>query len=382
MLVLTALVLRLWAPPSPEPPPGPGTPRGTTRAETTLRIERVMLDADAPLQSSLQGALALRMAPTPVTAYEGATPGTDGLRVYVYVQDPHEDRYRVEVIVSDGRAYAREIVAPEAMAGRILGGELALLLRGIEEGTLVPDRHDAVIPGSDAVGPVDDREASLAPAKAPLDDPEPHAADAPRLELGLFTGGGGSFGVAPAPDIAASGIGLGELGFELRWPTGASVSADLRVGGRRSSPFSVVRTRIALGGGYVLRRGTLELPLRAWLGVEPWGVRANGRGTPVVPIDGAARQVPLLGLVLRADPGLRLSFAERPALAVRIGPYVELAASAVWSDGVGAPRLRAAGTGEVVARLGGLELGLGLGLQLWLATSQGPLRGRPPRATP
>jgi hypothetical protein len=333
-------------------------------------------------------ALALRLSPVPIVAHgEAEAPTGEGLHAYVHVPAPTGDRYRVEIIVSDGRAYAREITAPEAMAGRILGGELALLLRGIEEGTLAPDRHDAVIPGTDDDGSTTSQapEESVEPPHG--GEPPPAFARSPRErsrpELGVLTGAGASLGVAPGTDVAASVVALGELGLEVRWPSGGAVSADVRVGGRRPSPYSLVRTRIAVGGGYVLRRSAFELPVRAWLAVEPWGVRAGGRGTPVVPIEGTARQVPLLSLVARVEPGVRVRLAgRRTPLSLRVGPYVELAAGAVFSDGVGAARLRDAGTGEVIARLGGLELGLGLCVQLWLGVERGASRGRSERAAP
>jgi hypothetical protein len=398
MLALAVLLLGLWGPPqviasgAAEPPPAATAPAATAPAATAPaatapRLERVRLAADPSLQPLLLDALGLRMAPVPVVPHDTATAAGEGLEVYVHVPAPTDERYRVEIIVSDGRAYAREIAAPAAMAGRILGGELALLLRGIEEGTLVPDREDAVIPDEQAVEDAGRVEEDVAPER-PAPAPAPTAArtasprPAPRLQLGLFAGSGGSLGVAPGTDVAASAVASGELGLELRWPSGGAMSADVRMGGRRPTPFSVIRTRIAVGGGYVLRRGRLELPLRLWLGVEPWGVRTRGRSTAVMPIDGAARRVPLLGVAVRAEPGVRVPWPARPLLALRVGPYVELAGSAVWSNGVGVPRLMAADNGDVIARLGGLELGLGLCVQLWLDVGESPPRGRVPRAAP
>lgn len=383
MLARIVLVLGLLGSSAPATSSGPTPPS----APAAPRIERVQLDAEASLQPALLDALGLRLGPVPVVAHGAAAPPAgEGLQVYVHVPAPTDARYRVEIIVSDGRAYAREIVAPAAMAGRILGGELALLLRGIEEGSLAPDRRDAVIP-ADGVVPVEPRasEPAAEPAAAgpaPPRAPVPARREARRAELGLLMGVGGSLGVAPGSNVAASAVGLGELGLDVRWPGGGVVSANVRVGGRRPSPFSVVRTRIAVGGGYVLRRAAFELPIRVWLAVEPWGVRAHGRGTPVIPLEGTAREVPLWGLVARAEPGLRVAVRARPSLAMRVGPYVELAGSAAWSDGAGVPRLRDAGTGEVIARLGGLELGLGLCVQLWIASARGGSRGRSARATP
>lgn len=384
MLARVVLVLGLWGPPQATASSGPALPT----APAAPRVGRVRLDAEASLQPALLDALGLRLAPIPIVAHQAAAPAPtgEGLQVYVHVPAPLDARYRVEIIVSDGRAYAREIAAPEAMAGRILGGELALLVRGIEEGTLAPDRRDAVIPvdADPHVDPRADERASqppsgpLAPAVARASPPPVD----PRAELGLFMGGGGSLGVAPGAHLAASAVGAGALGLEVRWPGGGAVSAEVRVGGRRPSPFSVVRTRVAVGGGYVLRRAAFELPVRLWLAVEPWGVRMHGRGTPVTPLAGAARPAPLVGLVARAEPGLRVPLPTRPSLALRVGPYVELAGSAVWSEGAAVPRLYDAGSHAVIARLGGLELGLGLCAQLWVVGAHGGSRGRSARATP
>lgn len=363
---------------------------------TSPRIELVLLDTDPPLRDALADALSLRLGHVTITPYEGTRPAADaGLHAYVHVPPPRDEHYRVELIVSDGRAYAREVVASATSADRVLGGELALLLRGIEEGTLVPDRHDAVIPDADDGDPVAPDHADVpVPVPAPSDTVPPddgaaHAEapteapdDPERLELGMFAGAGGLLGIAPATDIGRSGAATGELGLELRWASGAAITADVRVGGRRPTPFSIVRTRIAAGGGIVLRRGAFELPLRLRLTLEPWGVRADGRGTPVMPRHGSARQVPLLGVAARADPGVRLSIAGHPSRLLRLGPFVELAASAVWSDGVGVPRLLDADTGDVVARLGGLELALGVAVELWLGLGRSPPRNRPSPATP
>jgi hypothetical protein len=356
-------------------------PTATPAPSAAPRVERVRLDVDASLRPSLREALSLRLAPVPVDDHDPSKPSEgDGLHVYVSVPAPRDERYQVEIIASDGRAYAREITAPAEMAGRILGSELALLLRGIEEGTIVPDRQDARMPGVAPDRPTNGGRPGGVPAPPPTVSSPRSTHGERRLELGVRAGVGGLLGIVPSTDIGRSTAALGEIGVDVRWPSGATVSADIRMGGRRTSPFSLLRTRIAVGGGYVLRRGAFELPVRLWIGVEPWGVRAHGRGTPVVPLDGTARQVPLLGLGARADPGLRVSFAARPSLAIRLGPYVELAGSAVFSDGVGVPRLREVDTDAVVARLGGLELGLGLSVQLWLAI--GTSRDRPGRAPP
>ncbi len=377
MKVLGALALVvLWADPAPPSP----APEVDAVVAPRPRLAVVRLDVDEQLRAPLTEALSLRLEAS-IEAFGDHTPGRgDEGQAYVRIRGPDHETYAIAIILSDGRAYDRQVVAPPSMAGRILGSELALLLRGIDEGTLVPDRQDAVIPPPDPepapVEPVQEGPPESVPSTD--EGSSSHRPAPPRslLELGLRADAGGLLGIVPAVDIGASAAGAGGLGLDLRWPGGAVLSADLRVGGRRVAPYSVIRTRIALGGGLVARRGAFELPVVAQLAIEPWGVRAQGRGTTVHPIDGAARQVPLVGVVVRASPGARLSVAGRPSSMVRIGPYVELSGSAVFSDGVGVPRLRDVGTGAVVARMGGLELAAGLSLQLWLELEAGASRSR------
>jgi len=378
MLAACALIMRMaWVGPEP---PGPVEP--APEVTTHQRIERVLLDADIDLYGTLAEALALRLAGISIEAFAPAAVQQEVMQAYVHVRRLDDDAYQVSIILSDGRAYERHVAASEDMAGRIVGSELALLLRGLEEGTLQPDREGAAIPSAKApqIDASEDPERSSDTPTAPgpdLPNSPPSPADddagssnAARLELGPRVALGGLLGLAPAGNIGDSGAAAGMLGLDLRWPSGAALSVDVRLGGHRSAPFSLIRTRIALGGGYVLRRRAFEMPVLAHFGVEPWGVRRQGRGTDVHPLAGTARQVPLLGVSVRAAPGVRVSIAGRPALLMRLGPFVELSGSAAFSDGVGVPRLYDATTQEVVARLGGLEAALGLTIQVWLAVGR------------
>jgi len=345
---------------------------------TQPKIEVVVLDVDEELGTVLVDALSLRLVGVSVESFGASDPArgeSASPYAYVRIRGPlDDDTYPISIIISDGRAYERQVVAPEAMAGRILASELALLLRSIEEGTLRADRDDAIIPAheNEATPPNEPH-----PAEAPEHDTDPALFTA--LELGLRLSPGGLLGIAPTQNIGESGAGTGSAGLELRWPGGPALSANLRIGARRFAPYTLVRVRIGLGGGYVLRRGSFEMPAVLLLGIEPWGIRARGRDTSIHPVAGTAKQAPLLGFVARVDPGVRVSLAGPSALLMRLGPFIELAGSAVFSDGVGVPRVRDTTTSAIVARLGGLELAMGLSVHLWLALG-GP-RGEP-TATP
>jgi hypothetical protein len=108
--------------------------------------------------------------------------------------------------------------------------------------------------------------------------------------------------------------------------------------------------------------------LLAWplaLSVEPWWATRAGEGAAIYSGSSAAPRRPLLGGHLRLTPSARVVVGGKRAVALRIGPRLDLGGSFVVDDGArivgladdgGAPRFR----------LGGLELSMGLELALQL----------------
>jgi hypothetical protein len=276
------------------------------------------------------------------------------------------DAVAVTLVLSDGRAYYRTLEASPDDAPRLAASTIANLLAAIEEDELPPDEEDVPLPPEQepAPEPTPPEPKATPPKPAPKATPQPRPPEPRFLELEAIAAG--TAGVAlgpPSPGGFAGGGGL--LGLELRWPTGALVSLTGRSHWHRPEPLTVGRTRISLGGGYAWRRGRFELRTVLALDVEPWGVRRDGRREPVLYPDGQRRDRGLqLGGHLRLSPSWRVPLGS--ALALRVGPRVELAGGAL-AQAAGVARLLvadAAGQPSMVARVGGLELSAGLELGL------------------
>jgi hypothetical protein len=163
--------------------------------------------------------------------------------------------------------------------------------------------------------------------------------------------------------LAALGVGLG---LDARFPQGAIVGIDARVAGQRAGVFRLTRTRVAVTGGYDLRRGAFELDARLRLGFEPWRVVAGGQDQRVESVDdGSLAPGTLVLAAVSATPGIRL---QAGSVALRLGVWTELALGGVIDGGLGAAHIHAAVVGEdpvSLFRMGGAELGLGLQLGAW-----------------
>ena len=162
-----------------------------------------------------------------------------------------------------------------------------------------------------------------------------------------------------SPSAGVRGFG-GGLGLDLRLPKGLAVMLEGRVVSTSSEGISLTRIRAALGVGYVPRIGAFELGLFAAAHLEPWFGIIDGNEFDVDP-------PPLIGAALRVAPGanfelgsvrLRVALPLDLALAVEAGPGAQTVALA--RDLTASPSVRA----------GGVELGLGLALAVWIPVYQ------------
>jgi hypothetical protein len=189
-----------------------------------------------------------------------------------------------------------------------------------------------------------------------------------RWELAALVHGAALLGLGPQSQRYAStlvGAG-GGLGVELRSPRGAAAALELRGLGRADAGLGVGRLRIAVGGGYTLRRGRFELPMLLSLAIEPWWTTQAGGSAAIFSGQAEANRRPLLGAYLRMTPALRLALKRGPLVGLRIGPRLELGGAFVVDDGAHIVGLKDTG-GTERFRLGGLELSIGLELALQFA---------------
>jgi len=123
----------------------------------------------------------------------------------------------------------------------------------------------------------------------------------------------------------------------------------------------VVRNRVAVGGGYVLRRNQLELTMMLLGTVEPWLVRFGGDRAEFENVD---REQILMGLSGRVAPGIRWTLEGRP-ISIVLTPFAELAVSASPTNGFTIPRIVLPGEDASRIRVGGIEVVTGLATRVW-----------------
>ncbi|MCB9701036.1 MAG: hypothetical protein H6711_04030 [Myxococcales bacterium] len=318
-----------------------------------VAIDAMALAVDGIDRGALVAALELRAPDIEVRAAEAAC--GDGC-VAVVVSRGVDAAITIEARAVDGRVFTRSLGAV-AEGERAVATSLANLIEAIVEGRAPPS--DSTDPTADdaATPPTDEREASPpasapetatpAPESAPrtLDDSGPPA---PRFELGVTLGLAAAFGVGP-PRALAGRVGSGfAAAFDVRAANGALGRVGLRALEARESGHRLERVRIAVGGGYSLRRGRFEMPAIASLTIEPWWVVARADGAR------ASGGAPLLGGALSLAPGVGAALG--PDLRVRVGLRLEGAVSVYAADG-GVVQATDAG-GEPLFRLGGGELGV------------------------
>lgn len=297
----------------------------------------------------------MRLVDRPVTQSAAArAPRKGELFGYVEIERGDAERASMRLLLSDGRAYSRDIEAPPTARSREIAATIANLIVGIEEGAIAPTAEHVALPK--ALRPV------APPPERPAARPVPPRAPA-RPEWGLVVGGAAILAIGP-PAPQGFAAGGGELRGEVRWPRGLTAGLGLRIAGHRARDYGLVRIRVAPGLGYAYRRGAFELHVLGAITIEPWLATQSGS------VADAADRRPvsaLLGGAVRLEPVGRIRLAHGRSL--RIGPFVELAGSAIPSRDGGVARVRVrdeAGALDDLFRAGGFEIAAGLVLGPWI----------------
>lgn len=369
MIALASLILFG----APVEPPVVGAARVEAPAISRVWLRGAGLDGDALAQ-----AVAARLADKQVLgpgAEAGPIDGPNGGLVALCHVGVEAASLQLEVILSDGRVYQRTIAAPAEGRERTAARLIASTIAAIEDETATPDRRDGVFVAPDAAPIVEaaplvpetpivappvistpPREAPVVPAEPPPVKPR-----AP-LELGLALAGGLAFGLgSPAAGLGLAGGGAG-VRVDLRLRSGAAIGAGFRGLGHFKKGLGLGRYRGVLVAGYVLRRRALEVSALAGVSLETWQVSEDG-----VPVAYAAAGPGgaslLIGGLARVAVGGRVVAGRTTSL--RLGAFVEAAGSA-RSSGRAAQIARMHDVAPVFV-LGGVELALGLELELWFA---------------
>lgn len=347
-----------------EPPTRPIAP--TPEPATAASIRTLVVQADGIAFEDLQEALALRAEGTRIVSHPRPAAGAPLATPFAHAQlaPTDEGRWSISVVVSDGRAFEREVDVVAGDEARLLANHLANLLVAIAEGRVEPARRDAAMPpGVETSPPPSPADPCPTPTPDSQPDREPPSVptSAPpaqsRLEFGPTIAAETILGLGPPGDVDRHAGAGGSFGLGLRTPRGALVVGEFRAAGRGSATgAAITRLRVAIGGGYTHRWAHAELGLAILATAEPWLVR---RGGASVRYEGGATALPLVGGLVRISPGLRLTPARGPAL--RVGLRVEFAVSGEPQGG----RTVVVRDAERLFRAGGMELGTGVELELW-----------------
>jgi hypothetical protein len=324
----------------------------TVERTARVHIDAIVVDARIRDHVALEDALRVRLTDRPVSdSAHARAPAEDELFGYLEVESATAERASVRLLLSDGRAYARVIEAPESTRMRETAATIANLLAGIEEGAIAPTQEHVPLPA--ALRPVAVVRKPPPPRRSP---PSP-----PRIEWGLVVGGAAVVAVGPPSPQGFAAAG-GELRGEARWPRGPTVGLALRAAGNHADGYGLLRVRVAPSFGWAWRSSAFELHTIAMITVEPWALLQQGD----VPVDRRPVSA-LLGGALRLEPVGRVPMSR--GRSVRIGPFVEVAGSAIPTSSGGVARLRTREEdGELhdLFRAGGLEIAVGLVVGPWV----------------
>ncbi|MCA9694122.1 MAG: hypothetical protein KC636_31340 [Myxococcales bacterium] len=330
-------------------------------------IEVVVLRADSVDAAALERALASRAPGVAIYRFgDDAAPAltgdAPGRRVFIDVAvapaDAAEPGYRLIFILTDGRAYERDV--GEEGGVRAIASAIANTLAAIEDDAIRPARKQATIPEPTPAAPAPTPEPEPAPEPAPAEpapvEPAPvEPAPTPLLDLGFDLAPVTALVLAPGRLQGSAGYG-GALRLTARLPRGAGFAIGARTLARSSDGLWLVRTRVSAAAGYILRVNAVELVTIAGASVEPWSVREGGERITL----GAG---PLLGGFVSAAFGYRLRPRRREGLALRIGARLELGGSALPSGR--AAEVRRPDELRPTLGLGGFELAVGIDVALW-----------------
>ena len=139
--------LALWAASGAAPPVDPAsaqTPgiRSATHISLAVHIRFAVLHADGFAdRDALERAIALRLPGLTLAADAASAPPPDDGALRAFIELQHRDAaVRLSLILSDGRAYLRELEVDADAPVRPTAGALANLIAAIEDDTAVPDR--------------------------------------------------------------------------------------------------------------------------------------------------------------------------------------------------------------------------------------------------
>jgi hypothetical protein len=360
------MLLLAWSLASTPADAEPVSPPETASAAQEFRAARVEIVGFD--EAAVLAALRLRLPRLPLERHGSPVP-PEPPHVYVQIARAADTTGTLRVITSDGRAFDRSFVIEIGQEVRVAASTAASLLFAVEQGDVAPDREDVAIPVAASADPPSAAPAPdpVVPAPGPSEhDPKPMPEQpAARWEVAAALHGAALLNLGPpsyADALAGGGAGLG---VEFRAPKGGTAVVDLRGLGSSRHSIGVARVRIAVGGGYTLRRGRFELPIVAALAVEPWFVTDPGDGVSIFNVTAAASRHPLIGGSLRLTPAARFVVGRERPLALRIGPRLEFGGSFVVDGGAEVVGL-ADEEGDPRFRLGGLELSFGLELAIQL----------------
>ncbi|MBC8070920.1 MAG: hypothetical protein IAG13_21510, partial [Deltaproteobacteria bacterium] len=184
-----------------------------------------------------------------------------------------------------------------------------------------------------------------------------------RYELGVLPSGALLVGLR-ARDVSGPAGGAG-LAIDLRLPLGATVGVGARYATRGNPDARLHRVAIDIVGGYAWRRGAYELRTVVGFVVEPWWVDSRGAALRHPQTATGARPGPLLGGVLGVSQGWLWRARPEANTALRLGMRAQLQAGALAPGGIGRIRSVRDDVIQEVARIGGVELSLGVDAQLW-----------------
>lgn len=375
------------SPPAESPPAAATSPASSATPATSdtvvpvRRLRWLVLRSEGMDDTSLADNLSLRVPDTQIIepGREQDPLAADELGGLVQVGRKGET-VSLTLVLTDGRAFDREVGDLEPDPERVVASELASLIAAALEGRIEADRIDDETFAEQGSGPDDGDPTGDGPG-----GDVPNVTEAiPGLELGLRFGGSLTQGLAPTGDLDRGTYGGGHLDVDLAWPRGGTLSLGFHVGGR-STPLGVTRFRGAFGGGYRWQRGRFEWLNLARAEIEGW--RLDTRAELFSGGDPVPQRPPLLGVALTTSPGWRSDLrTQRRKLGLRVGPRIDAAVRGALGNPSGAPRIRDERgaqiddpPGPVLARLGGFELSVGIEVELWFGLSR--LRTAPPSTT-
>jgi hypothetical protein len=326
-------------------------------------IRDLVIRSETVDQARLEAELSLRAPAVAVQRFGPGMARPSGTYAFIDLR-PSATGLSLSLILSDGRAYHRELEGALDQRERAVATSVANLLAAIAEDRIEPDQLEAEIPEPEPSPAVDPPPAPN-PEPPPVPDPAP---DPPAAATGVtfapWLAPAIVFGLGPPASVPGAVTPAGAIGLDVSFGSGLLVQAHARVGGARNDDYRLGRVRAAAGAGYQLRRDRFGLVASLVALVEPWRVSGpGGPRTPELLATGTRATTVLLGGELALVPALHLPSGPRRAR-VRLGLPMALAlTSGVDAPGTVRVELHRAGEATVdLFRLGGVELTIGLSL--------------------